>query len=116
MKAQAKLQSIDKKITALKQRKEQVARQYLSSLARLIQKCGLQDTAPETLAGALQYVQQNLPTKQEDWRHAGGKFLAPLSKSVTAKPDKPKPQNSAPTKPSNPTSAQTHDSAKNQID
>ncbi len=71
MKAQVNLQSIDKKITALKQRKKQIARQYLPSLPRLIQKCGLQDIAPETLAGAFLYVQQNLPNKQEKWRRAG---------------------------------------------
>ncbi len=113
MKAQAKLQSIDQKITALKQRKEQVARQYLSSLARLIQRCGLQAIDPEILTGALLDVKLNLPTKQEEWRRAGKKFLAPSSKPATPKPGQTKSQNSAPTESSNPTSSQTHDSGKN---
>ncbi|MEN8237418.1 MAG: conjugal transfer protein TraD [Pseudomonadota bacterium] len=86
MTTSSKLQSIEQKITKLKQQKEQVARQHLQALARLIQRCGLADFTPETLAGALLEVKDLAPQKQEDWYRAGKMFLQPKRTTKARQP------------------------------
>ena len=80
MTVQTKTQSIDQKIAHLKKRKAQLAQQHLQALARLVERCGLANFTPETLAGALLEIKQLAPQKQEGWLQAGEMFL--LSKRV----------------------------------
>ena len=80
-----KIQSIDQKIANLKKRKAQLAQQHLMAHARLVQKCGLADLTPETLAGALLEIKQQASLKKEEWQHAGEVFLQP---TISAKAQK----------------------------
>lgn len=84
----AKIASIEQKISALKQKKIEIERKRIESLARLIQKCGLQGMDETILAGALLEIVDTQDQKKEEWQKAGDKFLKSRQRSKTQKNEK----------------------------
>ncbi len=72
---QERINSIEKKILSLQKKKQEIKQKQLLELAKLLEKCGLEDFDEETLAGALLSIPKANDHKKEEWREAGKKFL-----------------------------------------
>ena len=84
----AKIDSIQKKIDELKQKKIDLERKRSEELAKLIQKCGLSDLDENILAGALLSIANQLDANKEEWQKAGQMFLGKNKKSKSQSSEK----------------------------